>query len=143
MNIYIYISPQHTTTRPRGRLFNGSNSLFSTQQDLVKRAVHAMWLTEFTPARLLQTFCMLDIFCALVNAYPAYIASVLSVFSTGDTRLSLLYIVRVDSPILDNIYNKVSSFQIGHFTFVLILSDLISTIIPCMQLLSGRRRSSF
>jgi len=74
--------------RPRGRLFDGSDSLFTTQQDLVKRAVHAMWLTEFTPARLdfvnrlLQTFCELDICCALANAYPAYIAGVLSVYST-------------------------------------------------------------
>jgi len=98
----------------------------------VKRAGQAVWLTEFTPARqvhlglvkrLLQTFCDLDICCALVNAYPAYIAGVLSVFSTGGTRLSLLYIARVDSPILDNIYNKVPSFQIGPFTFVLTNSE--------------------
>jgi len=42
-----------------------------------------------------------------------------SVFSTGGTRLSLLYIARIDSPILDNFYNKVPSFQIGPFSFVL------------------------
>jgi len=83
-----------------------------------------MWITEFTPVRLdfvnrlLQTNCELDICGVLVNAYPAYIAGDLSVFSTGGTRLSLLYIARVDSPILDNIY-KVPSFQIGTFTFVL------------------------
>jgi len=117
--------------RLRGRFFDGSDSLFTTQQNLVKRAGQAMWLTEFTPVRLdhlgfvnrlLQTFCVLDICCALVNAYPAYIAGVLSVFSTGVTRLSLLYNARVDSPILDNIY-KVPSFQIGPFTFVLTDSE--------------------
>ena len=32
--------------------FNGSESLFTTQQDLVNCAGHAIWLTEFTTARL-------------------------------------------------------------------------------------------
>jgi len=127
--------------RPRGKLFDGSDSLFRTQQKLLKRAGHAVWLTEFTPARLdhlgfvyrlLHTFCELDISCALVNAYPAYIAGVLSVFSTGGNVVSLLYIVRTDSPILDNIYNKVPSFQIGPFTFAL------TVIILCLLLLRGR-----
>ena len=40
-------------------------------------------------------------------------------FSTGGPRLSLLYFARVASPILDSIYNKVPSFQIGPFSFVL------------------------
>ena len=93
--------------RPRWRCFDGSDSRFRTQHDLVKRAGHAVWFTEFTPARLehlgfvnrlLQTFCEQDIWCALVNAYPAYVAGVLSVFSTGGMRLSLLYIARTDSP---------------------------------------------
>ena len=75
-----------------GRIFDWSDSMFTTQQELVKRAGHAVWLTEFTPARLdhlafvnrlLHTFCELDICCALVNAYPAYIAGALSVYSTG------------------------------------------------------------
>jgi len=91
-----------------------------------------MWLNEFTPARLdhlglvnrlLLRFCELDICCALANAYPAYIAGFLSVFSTDGTRLSLFYIARVVSPIVDNIYNKVHSFQIGTFTFVLTDSE--------------------
>ena len=77
--------------RPRRRRFDASDSRFTTQQDLVKSAVHAMRLTEFTPPRLdhldivnrlLQTFCELDICCALVNAYPAYNAGVLGVYST-------------------------------------------------------------
>ena len=87
--------------------------MFRTQQDLVRREVHAVWCTEFTPARLdypafvnrlLQTSCELDSCCALVNAYLGYIAGVLSVFSAGGIRLSILYIARTDSPIIDNIY---------------------------------------
>ena len=78
--------------RLRGKHFDGSDSLFRTQLDLAKRAGHAVWLTEFTPARLdhlcfvnrlLHTFCEVDICCALVNAYPPYIAGFLSVYSTG------------------------------------------------------------
>jgi len=112
--------------RPRGKRFDGSDSLFTTQQDLVKRAGHAIWLTEFSPARLdhldfvnrlLHTCCELNICCALGNTYPACIAGALSVCSTGRDTISLLYIARADSPILDNIYNKLPSFQIGPFTF--------------------------
>ena len=114
--------------RPRGRCFDGSDSMFRTQQDMMKRAGHAVWLNEFTPTkidhlgfvnRLLHTFCELDICCALVNAYPSYIAGVISVFSTAGPRLSLLYLARVDSPLLDSIYNKVPFFQIGPFSFIL------------------------
>jgi len=134
--IYLYFLPNTTTTtmRPRGKLFDGSDSIFTTQQELVNRAGHAVWLTEFTPARvnhlglvnrLLQTFCELDICCALVNAYPAYIAGVLSVFSTGGNVVSLLYIAGTDSPILDNIY-KLLSFQIGPFTFALTALELFA-----------------
>ena len=95
--------------RLRSKLFDGSDSLFRNQQDLVNRAGHAMWLTEFTPARLdllgfvnrlLQTFCKLDICCALVNTYSAYFAGVFSLFSTGGGKVSLLYFARVDSPCL-------------------------------------------
>jgi len=62
------------TMRPRGICFDGSDSLFKTHQDLVKRAGHAVWFSEFTPARpdhlgfvnrLLQTLCELDIFVHL------------------------------------------------------------------------------
>jgi len=107
--------------RLRRKLFDGSDSL------LVNRAGNAVWLTEFTPTRLdhlgfvnrlLHPFCKLDICCALVNAYPAYIAGVLSVYSTGSNVVSLLYIARTDSPILDNIY-KFPSFQLRTFTFAL------------------------
>ena len=79
----------------------------------MKSAGHAVWLSEFTPAgldhlgflnSLVYTFCELDICC---------------VYSTGGNVGILLYISRTDSPILDNIYNKVPSFQIGPFTFSL------------------------
>jgi len=76
--------------------------------------------------RLLQTFCELDICCVLVNAYPAYIAGALSVYSTGGNVVSLLYIARTDSPILDNIYNKLPSFQVGTFTFALTALELFA-----------------
>jgi len=111
-----------------GRIFDGPDTMFRTQQDLVKRAGHSVWLTEFTPARidlldfvnrLLHTFGELDMCCALVNAYPAYIAGALSVYSTGGNAVSLLYVARTASPILDSIYNKVPSFQNGPFTFSL------------------------
>ena len=74
---------------------------------MVKRAGHGVWLNEFTPARmehlgfvnrLMQTFCELDICCSLVNTYPAYIAGVFSLFSTGGGKISLLYFFLVDSP---------------------------------------------
>jgi len=120
----------------------------------VKRAGHAVWFTEFTPAkldhpgfvnRILQTFCELDICCALVNAYPSYIAGALSVYSTGCLRLSLLYIARTDSPILDNIYNKVPSFQMGPFTFALCDSEenAINPDYYVFAITLGRRRFSF
>jgi len=44
-------------------------------------------------------------------------------FSTGGIGLSLLYIARTDSPIIDNIYNNVPSLQVGHFTFALSASE--------------------
>jgi len=56
--------------RPGGKIFDGSDSMFRTQQVVVKRAGHAVWFNEFTPARLdnlgfvnrlLLTFCELDI----------------------------------------------------------------------------------
>jgi len=37
--------------RPQGQLFDGSASLFETQECLVNSVGHALWLTHFTPAR--------------------------------------------------------------------------------------------
>jgi len=140
--------------RLRGILFDGSDRLFRTQQNLVKRAAHAMWLTEFTPARLdylglvnrlLQTFCELDICCALVNTYPTYIAGYSSLFSTGGGNVSLLYLARVDSPILDIIYNKVPSFEIGYLTFTITESKRYEEFqdYSVFAITQGRRRFGF
>jgi len=38
--------------RPRGRCFNGSDSMLKTQKDLEKLAGTSVWFTEFTPVRL-------------------------------------------------------------------------------------------
>jgi len=114
--------------RPKGKVFDGSNSFYVTQWGLVKNNIagHALWLTHFTPARLdhlgyvnrlLKTFCELDICCALVATYPTYIAGVLSSFYTESFRQGQLCIARTDSPILDNIYKKLPTFEIGPFRF--------------------------
>jgi len=106
--------------------------MFRTQQAVLKRAGHAVWFNELTPARLdhlgfvnrlMQTLCELDICCALVNSYPANIAGVTSVYSLGGNEASLLNIARTDCPTLDNFVGKVPSFQIGHFTFSLTALD--------------------
>ena len=114
--------------RPRGKCFNGSDSMLTTQKDLVKLAGNAVWFTEFTPVRLdhldfvkrlLHTFCELDICCAIVNAYPAYIAGAVSVCSVGDFTLSVLYIAKVNSPLLVHFYLNDPYFQAGPFSFAL------------------------
>ena len=118
--------------RPGGRIFDGSDSMYRTQQAVVKRAGHAVWLNEFSPARLehlgfvnrlMQTLCELDICCAIVNAYPAFIAGVTSVYSLGGNVISLLNIARTECPTLDNFNGKVPSFQVGPFTFSLTVLD--------------------
>jgi len=40
--------------RPKGKVFDGSDSLYATQRGLVKNNIagHVLWLTHFTPARL-------------------------------------------------------------------------------------------
>ena len=83
-------------------------------------------MTHFTPARLdhlgfanrlLKTFRELDICCALVGTYPAYIAGVISSYYMDSLRLGQLCIARTDYPILDNIYKKLPTFEIGPFRF--------------------------
>ena len=106
--------------------FDGSASLFETQECVVNIAGHALWLTHFTPARrnhlgfvnlLLKEFCAFDICCAFEGTYPAYIVGVLSSHYTDRLRVSQLCIGRTDSPILDNSYRKLPSFEIGPFRF--------------------------
>jgi len=62
--------------RPFGLPFDGSNSLFATQQFLVNEVGKALWLTHFTPVRLdhlrfvnrlLNTSCAQDICCAITG----------------------------------------------------------------------------
>jgi len=128
--------------RPRGKLFEGSANLFETLECLVKNNIagNALWLTNFTPARrdhpafvnlLLQNFCALDICCALVGTYPAYIAGVLISHYMDHLRLSHLCIARTDSPILDNIYRKFNNFDIGPFNFHLIAEDEYANFPDC------------
>jgi len=93
---------------------------------------HALWLTHFTPARrdhlgfvnlLLKVFCSLDICCALVGTYSAYISGVLISHYSDHLRLIQLCINRTDSPILENIYRKFPNFSIGTYKFHLTAED--------------------
>jgi len=88
--------------RPKGKLFDGSDSSYATQRVLVKNntAGHGLCLTHFTAARLDQlgfvnrlfkAFCELDIGCALVGTYPACIARVLISHYVDNLRLIQLF----------------------------------------------------
>ena len=112
--------------RPLGIPFDGSDSLFQTQQSLVDVAGHALWLPYFTPMRsdhlhfvnrLLKTFCELDICCTLTGNYPAYIAGALTSYYRTKPVIGTLYIARTTSILLDNIYRKAYTFKIGDFQF--------------------------
>jgi len=92
----------------------------------VNEAGNALWLTHFTPVRLdhlrfvnrlLETFCALDTFCAITGTYPAYIAGVLNSCYRTRPAVGELHVARTDSTILDSIYRKVHSFEIGPFEF--------------------------
>ena len=100
--------------------------MFQTQELLVngKIAGNAIWLKDFTPVRLdllrfgnrlLETFCSLDIYCAFTGTYPAYIAGVLSSYYSQRPAVGELHIARTDSTILDKIYRKHYTFEIGPF----------------------------
>lgn len=112
--------------KPHGIPFDGSDSLFQTQQSLVTEMGHAVWLQQFTPARLdhlsfvhqlLQTFCALDICCTITGTYPAYIAGVLASFYNTSPCIGGLHIARTSSSILENFYRKVETFEIEPFQF--------------------------
>jgi len=79
--------------------------------------VDAFHTCETGSSRLCETFCELDICCALVGTYPACITGVLSSHYVERLRVSQLCIARTDSPILDNIYRKCPNFQVGPFRF--------------------------
>ena len=104
-----------------GIQFDGSNSLFATQQFFINEAGNGLFSTHFTPVRichlrfvnrLLETFCTPYNSCALTGTFPAYTAGVLN--SNYRTRL---YIARTDSSTLATIYRKVHSFEISYFVF--------------------------
>jgi len=87
---------------------------------------HAVWLQQFTPARLdhlsfvhrlLQTFCELDICCTITGTYPAYIAGVLASFYNTAPYIGGLHIDRTSSSILENFYRKAEAFVIEPFQF--------------------------
>jgi len=120
---------KHETSREN---FEGSASLFETQECLVISVGHSLWLTHYTPARrdhlglanlLLIELCSLDICCHVVGTYYAYIEGVLSSYYVVERRLSELCIARTDSPILDYIYRKFPNFNIGPFKFHLTAED--------------------
>jgi len=116
----------HTHMRTLGLPFDGSDSLFRTQQSLVNVAGHALWFLHFTPTRLdhlefvhhlLQTFCELDICCTITGNYPSNIAGVITSYYRTSPVIGRLNIAGTPSPNLDNIYRKADIFVIGPFQF--------------------------
>jgi len=112
--------------KPHGIPFDGSDSLFRTQQSLVTEMGHAVWLQQFTPAvldhlsfvhQLLQTFCDLDICCTITGTYPAYIAGVLTSFYNTDPCIGGFNIARTSSSIVENFYRNAEAFIIEPFQF--------------------------
>ena len=136
--------------RPRGICFNGSDSMLKIQKDLEKLAVTAVWFTEFTPVRLdhldfvkrlLLTFCELDVCCAMINAYQAYIAGAVGLCSVGELALGVLYFAKFNSTLLDHFYLNDSYFLVGPFSFAYAIPcSMTKTLITmCIQLLRARR----
>ena len=87
---------------------------------------NALWLSHFTPVRLdnlhfvnrlLETFCALDICCAITGTYPAYIAGVLNSYFRTRPAVGGLQIARTNTPILGTIYSKRHTFDIVAFEF--------------------------
>jgi len=126
--IFCFFFQIHTLTHMKhhGIPFDGSDSLFQTQQSLGTEMGHAVWLQQFTPARidhlsfvhrLLQTFCELDICCTITGTYPAYIAGVLASFYNTAPCIGGLHIARNSSFILENFYRKAETFVIEPFQF--------------------------
>ena len=102
--------------------------MFKTHEFLLNWNVagNAIWLTHFTPVRvehlrivkrLLETFCALDICCAITGTYFAYIACALSSYYSQRPAVGELHIARTNSSILDKIYRKNYTFEFGPFEF--------------------------
>jgi len=112
--------------KPHGIPFDGSDSLFQTQQSQVTEMGHAVWLPQFTPARpehlsfvhrLLQTLFELDICCTITGTYPDYIAGILTSYYNSTPSIVGLHIARTSSSLLHNLYRKADTFLIGPFQF--------------------------
>jgi len=127
---HVFFSDTPPHMRRFGIPFEGSNSLLKTQEFLVNRNIggNAIWLANFTPVRLdnlrlisrfLETFCPLDVCCDCTGTYPAYIACVLSSHYFQGPGVGELHVARTDSGILNNIYRKLHTFEIGPFEFSL------------------------
>ena len=93
----------YTHMWPLGILFDGSDSLFQTQQSFVSEVGNAVFLPHFTPTRLhhlsfvhrlLQTFFELDICCTITGTYPAYTAVVLTSYYRGSPCIGGLHYLR-------------------------------------------------
>jgi len=119
----------HTHMKPDGTPFDGSDSLFQTEQSLVTEMGHDVWLQQFTHTRfdnlsfvhrLLQTFCELNICCKITGTYPAYIAGVLASFYNNVPCIRGLHIARISSSILENFYWKAETIVIEPFQFRII-----------------------
>ena len=101
--------------------FNGSSSLFDTQQHLQSVAGTATWLAEFRPRDyehrnfielLLKTFCTLGIFCFISGAFPAFTAGVFNSYCTTSMFLAI-----TNSTLLDPLLRRNGS-QEENFTIV-------------------------
>jgi len=70
-----------------------------------------------------STFCnsvkniLLSRYCACVETYPSCIAGVLGTFYLDTLRVSQFCIVSTDPPILDKLYRKFPTFEVGPFWF--------------------------
>ena len=98
----------------------------ATQRFLMKEVGNALWLSHFTPVRidylhfvnrLLETFCALDICCAITETYHAYIAGLLNSYFRTRPAVGELQIARTNTSILGTIYSKQHTFEIVAFEF--------------------------
>jgi len=124
--IYTHILCRYTHETSRHK-FEGSDSLFPTQQSLVNEAgcrmfptFHSHEIRSFTIFALpIINFLWLYICCALTGTYPAYIAGVFTSYYRTKPVIAGLHIARTASTILDNIYSETDTFVFGNFQFLL------------------------
>ena len=114
---------QVLNTKPQGKEFVGSSSLFETLRNLQPYAGNSIWLTQFQPKKqehlnfirlLLCTVCKLNICCAISGTYPAYVAGMLSSYFAVT-----LCVAKQNSVITDPLSEMAQNFMIGLFEFQL------------------------